>query len=122
VLSSLTSTHLNEVGWSRDRRDQVQWLTEQGIRAGIEGFVCPPREVAGLKKLAFELGAENICACTPGLVVSPQEKRFDQPDVMTMGEAVMAGSDLLVVGRSILHAASPAQVTREILEQMKVAK
>ena len=122
MLSSLTETHLNEVGWSRDRSAQVQWLTEQGIRAGIEGFVCPPREVASLKKLAFRMGVEGVCACTPGLVVVPQEKRFDQPDTMTVGEALGAGSDLLVVGRSILHAASPADLTREILEQLKAVK
>lgn len=122
VLTSLNEQHLVEVGWSRTRDQQVKFLTEQGLKSGLRGFVCPPREVAALKSLARAMGFQNVVGCTPGLVLSLSEKRFDQPDCFLVEEAVKAGSDLLVVGRSVLGATDRVQAVKEILAKMESAK
>lgn len=77
--------------------------------AGLDGVVCSSQEVALLKK---KFGPQFLCV-TPGIRL-PEDEMQDQKRVMTPQEAVLAGSDYLVIGRPITQATSPQEVLQKI--------
>ena len=100
----------------RDRVDagaEVARLAQAAVRAGLDGVVCSPREVAMLRQ---QVGPE------PWLVVpgirQPGDAAGDQARIATPREAVAAGATHLVVGRPILESSDPAEAYHRILESM----
>ncbi|HXP31425.1 MAG TPA: orotidine 5'-phosphate decarboxylase / HUMPS family protein, partial [Stellaceae bacterium] len=96
-------------------------LGEQALRLallardnGLDGIVCSPHEVAGLR-----------AACGPGfLLVVPGIRPAgaalaDQKRVMGPRQALAAGADFLVIGRPITEAADPAAAARAILSEIR---
>lgn len=43
----------------------------------------------------------------------------DQRRAVTLGEAILAGSDYIVIGRPILEAKDPLKVANEIVEELR---
>ncbi|NMB38865.1 MAG: orotidine-5'-phosphate decarboxylase [Firmicutes bacterium] len=83
-------------------------------QAGLHGVVCSPREVRLLKA---ELGKEFL-AVTPG--VRPRGDGLqDQKRVMAPKDAVLAGSDYLVIGRPITKSNDPARAFADILKEIE---
>ncbi len=82
--------------------------------AGLHGVVCSPREVPLLKA---ELSKEFL-AITPG--VRPiGENLQDQKRVMTPKDAILAGSDYLVIGRPVTQSKDPAKAFGSILAEIQ---
>ncbi|MBL0059486.1 MAG: orotidine-5'-phosphate decarboxylase [Elusimicrobia bacterium] len=110
VLTSFGSEDLREVGLRVLPSVQVLRLARLAQRAGLDGLVCSPQEVASLRRAGIRLPL-----VTPGIqfggLVGADQKRTATPE-----KAWGAGANHLVVGRSILEAPDPAQVAREILE------
>jgi orotidine-5'-phosphate decarboxylase len=70
--------------------------------------------------LRDECGA-GFLIVTPG--IRPDASAIDdQRRVLTPAEAVNAGADILVVGRPVTRADSPAQAAQKIVEEMAGAR
>ena len=82
-------------------------------RADLDGVVCSVQETAAVRK---QCGKDFIIV-TPG-IRSPGDDRGDQKRVATPAEAVVAGSDYLVVGRPIVAADDPEAAALDIMRSM----
>jgi len=116
VLTSLGDDELNEVGVGTSAADQVLRLSQVAVRAGCDGLVVSPQEVAAVRQA---VGAKTVLI-TPGVRPSGKESN-DQRRTATPAEALKAGSDYLVVGRPITSAADPAAAAQSILQELRQA-
>jgi len=96
--------------------DEVVRLACLAKDSGMNGIVCPGREISPVRE-----------ACGPGfIIVTPGirpsgAKQDDQSRVMTPGEAIKSGADYIVVGRPISQSADPAEAAAGIIEEMERA-
>ncbi len=95
ALTSLSDDDLVEVGVAMNAEALVVRLATVAAAAGIPGVVCSPREVPAIKARA-----PNLLAVTPG-IRGASDRSDDQQRTMGPTEAIVAGADLLVVGRPI---------------------
>lgn len=112
ILTSLSASDVGAV-WGRavpSVRDEVVRLAALGREAGLHGVVASALEAEMLKR---QHGREFLVA-TPGIRFAG-EPAHDQARVATPAEAVAAGADYLVVGRSVTAAGDPASA----LERMR---
>ncbi len=84
--------------------------------AGLNGVVCSVFEAAAIKAAC----GHGFITVTPGIRWGDQDLQ-DQKRVADPTTAIAAGSDYLVVGRPILHAADPRQAALEALSLMRSA-
>jgi orotidine-5'-phosphate decarboxylase len=111
VLTSFDQSDLEDLGVAgRTVAEQVAFLAKQGLEAGVDGFVCSPREAAQLRALS----GSDVILVVPG-VRSAGAGHDDQKRVATPAEAIQAGASYLVIGREITRAADPVLATRQIL-------
>ncbi|HET7238581.1 MAG TPA: orotidine-5'-phosphate decarboxylase [Terrimicrobiaceae bacterium] len=113
VLTSLDQTQLREIGVLRTPEEQVLELVRLGYGHGLRGVVCSPLEIVSLRS---NFGG-SLTIVTPG-VRSAGAATDDQRRVMTPAEAVQAGANYLVVGRSITAANSPRGAARRIADEI----
>ncbi len=109
VLTSLDAETLHDTGVSGGIRQQVLRLGRLAMRAGADGLVCSPHEIAPLRDA---LGEAPLLV-VPG-VRPPGAEPGDQKRVMTPDAARDAGADWIVVGRPITRAADPAAAAAAI--------
>jgi orotidine-5'-phosphate decarboxylase len=102
-----------QIGLHETAAQAVPRLAAQSVQSGAHGIVCSPKEIA----LVREAVGPEALVVTPGIRPTWSEKN-DQVRVMTPGEAVAAGADMLVIGRPILHHANPAEAVARIKEEM----
>jgi orotidine-5'-phosphate decarboxylase len=95
-----------------DLAAEVERQSAEAIRAGLQGVVCSPQEVA---RVRAKVG-EEAWIVVPG-IRGRSDARGDQVRVATASEAVAAGATHLVVGRPILQAADPSAAFRGLLEE-----
>lgn len=108
VLTSLDAAGLASVGVGASVADQAVMLSALASAAGVEGIVCSPSEASLVRS-----AQPDLVIFTPG--VRPTGSiRNDQRRVSTPAEAIVAGSDYLVIGRPITAAANPVTAAREI--------
>ena len=109
VLTSLDDGDLAAVGQRVPAADQVVRLARLTQGSGLDGVVCSPQEIAGLRT-----------ACGPGFsLVVPGIRPAgsatgDQKRVMTPRQARDLGADILVIGRPITQADDPAAAAAAI--------
>lgn len=114
VLTSLDTTDLDELGWQTSPQEQVMRLARLAKRAGLDGVVCSPKEISVVR----EVCQDDFLIVTPG--VRPHGAALaDQRRVMTPGEALEAGANILVVGRPITAAPNPAEAARAIFAEIR---
>jgi orotidine-5'-phosphate decarboxylase len=103
VLTSQNDQTLAEVGIKANIAEQVLLLATLARATGITGLVASPLEIRPLR----ERFGSHFTIVTPGVRPTGAD-RGDQKRVMTPAEALKAGSDYLVIGRSITATADPA--------------
>jgi orotidine-5'-phosphate decarboxylase len=104
VLTSMAKSDLLEVGLAADPQQNVARLAALAKQAGLDGVVCSPREVAGLRAAC----ATDFLLVTPG--IRPRSAQADdQRRVMTPAEAIEQGASYLVIGRPVTAAPDPMQ-------------
>jgi len=115
VLTSLDRDDLAEIGCPDEPLDRVLRLACLTREAGLDGIVCSPLEAAPVREA---LGA-GFLLVTPG--VRPASASVgDQRRVMTPRDALVAGSDYLVIGRPITAADDPLAALAAIEAEMVV--
>ena len=102
LLTSLGPADLERVGVVGPLSDAVRRLAVLAVEAGARGLVCSPNEVAAVRA---EVGPE-ITLITPGIRPAGTDAQ-DQARIATPEAALMAGADLLVIGRPITGAPDP---------------
>ena len=116
VLTSLGPEELARVGQGMKVEEQVVCLALLAQEAGLDGVVCSPREIAAVRKAC----GSGFLIVTPG--IRPRGAELgDQVRVMTPGEAVQAGADILVVGRPLTAAKDPVAAARALLLEINGA-
>ncbi|WFF39396.1 orotidine-5'-phosphate decarboxylase [Moraxella nasibovis] len=113
VLTSMTDDNLRELGIMRTAKEQVLHLANLTKEAGLDGVVCSAQEAQALKA---QLGAD-FKLVTPGIRLS-DDSSDDQQRICTPKDALVNGSDYLVIGRSITGAANPNEKLKLILSQI----
>lgn len=115
VLTSMTQTDLDEIGFDRPLEAQVLHLAMLAQRSGLDGVVCSAWEAGAIHR---RLGDDFLCV-TPGIRgASALATGDDQTRVMTPFEAVRAGSDYLVVGRPVTQSTDPVAVLLDMARQI----
>ena len=114
VLTSLDKSDLSKVGVGGEVVDQVVRLALLSRKAGIDGVVASPHEVAQIRAAC----GKRFIIVSPG--IRPRGKaKDDQSRVMTPGEAIRVGADYIVVGRPIVEAKDPLRGAREIISELE---
>ncbi|MBN2831526.1 MAG: orotidine-5'-phosphate decarboxylase [Candidatus Omnitrophica bacterium] len=99
---------------SKDAKSSdVLTLARMGIESGLDGVVCSAREA----KMLRDNIKGKFTIVTPGIRPKGSFKN-DQKRTATVGEAISAGSNFLVVGRPILEADDPNAAAKEILGEI----
>lgn len=115
VLTSMQGEDLQQIGLDVSPLDQVLRLAELTKESGLDGVVCSSHEVSRLKQ---DLGQE-FQLVTPGIRPS-FAAQGDQKRIMTPSEAVVAGSDYLVIGRPITQADKPIEALALINQELGI--
>jgi orotidine-5'-phosphate decarboxylase len=113
VLTSLANDDLLELGISGSAEEAALRLGTLALRAGADGLVCSPLEVAALRKA---IGKDKLLV-VPG--VRPRgAAKGDQARVATATDTLRAGADYLVVGRPLRESPDPRKVARELAAEL----
>jgi orotidine-5'-phosphate decarboxylase len=104
VLTSLDQAALAATGVAGHMNDQVLRLAALAATTGLDGVVASPREAAQLRAVH----RPPFLLVTPGVRPTWAGKAHDQLRVATPRQAVLAGADIVVVGRPITAAPDPA--------------
>ena len=115
VLTSMTASDVRD-SWGRE----IDSLTPEVVRlaclaggAGVGGVVASVSEAAAIKEAA----GSDLLVVTPGIRLAGGDAH-DQARVSTPSQAVAAGADYLVLGRSVTRASDPKTALRRVHEEM----
>lgn len=95
VLTSFSEEGFSALGQSQNIEDTTKNWAKLALAAGATSLVCSPFEVATLRDLS-----NSVILITPGVRV-PGDDLGDQVRVMSPKEAISAGANFVVIGRSI---------------------
>lgn len=109
VLTSMDSSDLLELGITKSPAEQVMHLATLTQQSGLDGIVCSASEATQLKQT---LG-KGFTLVTPGIRPVGAEQG-DQRRIVTPKQALINGSDYLVIGRPITKAENPLQALQDI--------
>ena len=112
----MSEDDLRELGYSQTPEQRVQALAALAADSGLDGVVCSAREAPLLRR---QQGA-GFCLVTPGIRLAGDDAG-DQRRVLTPADAVAAGADYLVIGRSITGAEDPLAALRRVHAELGIA-
>jgi orotidine-5'-phosphate decarboxylase len=116
VLTSLSHADLKDLGVQADSvEEQVARLLDLALAAGLDGVVASPREAAEVRRRA----GPGLRIVTPGVRAAGAAGDDDQQRTASAGEAILAGADLLVVGRPVVRASDPAAAARQLVREIE---
>ena len=95
TLTSLNNKDLKEIGYSKRVNELVKHQVKLAKKAKLDAIVCSGHEIRSVKRVFKK---EII---TPGIKI--HNRKNDQKRVMKPKDAFAAGSDWLVIGRSITN-------------------
>lgn len=112
ILTSLCDDDIWTAGFetAKDTQAHARNLAELARKAGLDGVVCSPHDVTGIKHAA----GKDFLTVVPGIRPADAATQ-DQRRVATPAAAIAAGADILVIGRAITAAADPVRAARDIL-------
>ena len=111
ILTSLSDADIWAVGFetAKDTQSHARSLAELAKRAGLDGVVCSPHDLVGIR---HDLGRDFLTV-VPGIRPADSGAQ-DQKRVATPADAIKAGADILVIGRAITSAPDPAKAAQAI--------
>ena len=113
VLTSMDNEALIQTGINDGLEAQVSRLAQLTKQAGLDGVVCSAQEAKALKALC----GQDFKLITPGIRLL-DDNADDQKRICTPKQALLDGSDYLVIGRSITQAVDPAAKLQLILQSL----
>lgn len=102
VLTSMNEQDLVALGHSESPAQRAKQLALMARDCGLDGVVCSAAEATELRQATDQ----GFALVTPGIRLAG-DSADDQRRVMTPKDAVRAGADYLVIGRSITGASDP---------------
>jgi orotidine-5'-phosphate decarboxylase len=115
ILTSMDNENLREIGMAGPVEERVVSLAELAQKAGVDGVVASPREIASIRRRC----GETFVIVTPGIRPAFEAGKDDQKRVMTAREAISAGASYIVVGRPVRLAPDPAAAMDQVLEEIR---
>jgi orotidine-5'-phosphate decarboxylase len=114
ILTSLSNDNMWAAGFD-DRSTDAHALNLAKLthQAGLDGVVCSPHDLQAIRK---EL-PQDFLTVVPGIRPEGVGAQ-DQKRIATPQSAMVAGADLLVIGRAITGAKDPAQAAHDILRSI----
>lgn len=109
VLTSMEEKDLREVGIAATPAAAAENLAGLAGEEGVDGVVCSAHEARAMRA---RFGPEFVLV-TPGIRLAG-DAGADQRRIMTPTDAVKAGADYLVIGRSITHSDDPLKKLQAI--------
>ena len=119
VLTSMTASDVED-SWGRkvtSLEDEVVRLARLTQESGVGGVVASVQEAAPIK----EAVGSDLMVVTPGIRLAG-DNAHDQARVSTPAEAVAAGADYLVIGRSVTQALDPVEAIGQVYAQVAGSK
>jgi orotidine-5'-phosphate decarboxylase len=116
LLTSMDEETLKEVGIQGSILEGVGRLASLAQKAGIDGVVASPKEIAIIRQHC----GEGFLIVTPG-IRDPSEKKDDQKRTLSPREAIAAGANYLVIGRPIKEAKDPLKAVAKIADDISGA-
>ena len=110
ILTSFSDKDLESLGFNNKVEDQVKRLIKIAMKANLHGVICSPLETKMIKGIA-----PNLKCFTPGIRMG--EEKDDQKRTMNANEAIMEGSDCLIIGRPITKG-DPKENIKNILSSI----
>ena len=110
ILTSFSDEDLESLGFNNKVEDQVKRLIKIAMEANLHGVICSPLETKMIKEIA-----PNLKCFTPGIRV--KDTKDDQKRTMNANEAIMEGSDCLIIGRPITKG-DPKENIKNILSSI----
>ena len=117
VLTSADAATLAEMGLTFTPEAQATLLARLASSCGVDGVVASAHEIRQVRSVVMR---DNFLVVTPG-VRQRDANHDDQKRVMSPADAVRAGADYIVMGRSIINAADPAATAREVAAEIERA-
>ncbi len=117
ALTSLDRGDLDDLGFACDIEELVASRARRAFESGCDGIVSSGMEVSRLRAD----GLDKLIAVTPGIRPVDNRPSDDQKRVLSPRDALMAGSDYLVIGRPIRDAADPRAAAQAIQQQIAEA-
>ncbi len=116
VLTSLDDADLSAVGVADDTGMQAERLALLAKSCGLDGVVCSPKEVARIRAAC----GSDFLLVVPG--IRPKGAAIgDQKRVLGPADALIAGADVLVIGRPITQSDDAAAAARAIADEIAAA-
>jgi orotidine-5'-phosphate decarboxylase len=109
VLTSMEEKDLREVGIAATPAAAAENLAGLAGEEGVDGVVCSAHEARAMRA---RFGPEFVLV-TPGIRLAG-DAGADQRRIMTPTDAVKAGADYFVIGRSITHSDDPLKKLQAI--------
>jgi orotidine-5'-phosphate decarboxylase len=98
------------------RKILVKAMALDVARAGLAGLVASAKELGD--PIQFDARLRNKVTLIPG-TRSKGADANDQKNVLTPGDAILAGASLLVIGRQVTDAADPVGALRLVVDEVQ---
>ena len=122
VLTSVSGQNITAAGfcpeYGKNPTRLVMKRAQMAKAAGCAGIVCSGQEVSAVKS---RLG-RGFIAVTPGIrPLWDGVSKDDQQRITTPAQAVLNGSDYIVIGRPIRNAKDPQSAAKRIADEIETA-
>ena len=117
LLTSLNDDDLEKLGILENSAQYVKRLVKIAVKNKFDGVVCSPKELDILKKIL----PNDFFLITPGIRLNSKISD-DQKRIMSPGEAVKNGANIIVVGRPITKSKNPVKIVKDIIKDIEVYK
>ena len=112
MLTSFNNEEIGEIGINKSVNENVSLLASLASSCNLDGIVCSPHEISEIKN------NYDLEIITPGIRMD-KLRTDDQKRTLSAKEALIAGADILVIGRPITQADSPSDAARSIYESIQ---
>jgi orotidine-5'-phosphate decarboxylase len=113
VLTSLSDEDCAATGHNLGAATLAEKLAQLAHSAGLDGIVCSPQDLPNIRAAL----PRDFLTVVPGIRPEGTDAQ-DQKRIATPKSAIIAGADILVVGRAITGSANPARAAQEIVASL----